>query len=171
MSRILFPLPLMAAILAYGAGCTPDLTTDQLHTQLRLIRQQVSVVTPPPVAIRDFTMVSYDHDGGATPFGESADAESQADLRPPQRGPQQYLETLPLEALRLVGILRKTGQAEVLILANGIVHRCRPGDYLGQQFGMIRRISDNGVELEELVPAGKQHWESRIAVLTLEENG
>jgi len=46
-------------------------------------------------------------------------------------------------------------------------HRVRIGDYLGRNYGRIESISENQVNLIEIVPSGSGGWVERPQTLTL----
>lgn len=165
------------ALIRFGAvlfsiscltGCTSEQTADQLRAQLHLVRQQTSIAPPSDVTVRHVSPFPYEHAGDHTPFGTPASTDADIERRPAQRGPMQYLEQFSLDAIRLVGTIAGDGKTEAWIETNGVVHRVRTGDYLGQQFGIVRHITEDGVELEELVSSGDHDWEIRPATLTMQ---
>ncbi|ALG67954.1 pilus assembly protein PilP [Beggiatoa leptomitoformis] len=64
------------------------------------------------------------------------------------------LESSPLDALKLVGILEDaTGTTWGLIMSpEGLITRVQTGDYMGQNSGLITSITDREIELLELHP-------------------
>lgn len=80
---------------------------------------------------------------------------------------REPLESYPLDALHMVGILQHEGQLWALITTpDGFVHRVTLGNYLGQHDGKILQITDEAIALEEKIPRGNG-WESRSSILTL----
>lgn len=91
-------------------------------------------------------------------------------LRPDSNRPREPLEEFPLDTLRMVGTLSQQGQSWGLVLANdGTIHRVQPGNYLGQNHGKIKQISEFEIELLEIVPDGLGGWMERPASLALSE--
>lgn len=113
---------------------------------------------------------------------ELSDPFSSANLRPAaaaaaNTGPQpdlnrrrEPLEEYPLDALKMVGTLERGREAWVIVRApDGTVHRASVGNYIGQNFGTIRTISDDKVEIVELVQGALGNWIEREASLALAE--
>lgn len=50
---------------------------------------------------------------------------------------------------------------------DGIIHRVRPGNYLGQNYGRITSMSEGQIDLVELVPNGVGGWMERPASMAL----
>jgi type IV pilus assembly protein PilP len=164
---------LLASLLA---SCTERDTPDQLRAQLDSVRLSTPPTMPAPQPADEFTAHAYPvaEDGNAvTPFGAPAAAipnEIDIDERPRQRGARQPLEDVPLESIRLVGTLSRDGRTDALLQVDKVVYPARAGDYLGQNFGVIRSIQGRRVELEELVRNGGD-WEKRMTALELQGSG
>lgn len=90
--------------------------------------------------------------------------------RPDLNRRREPLEEYPLDALRMVGTLERADQAWVVVRApDGTVHRAGVGDHIGQNFGTIRRISEDKVEIVELIQGAIGNWIEREATLALAE--
>lgn len=89
-------------------------------------------------------------------------------LCPDPDRPRQILEEFTLDSLRMVGTLNQNDQTFVLIRSpDSIVHRVTHGDYLGTNYGRIRRIEDTQVEVVEIISSSRG-CEERNASLKLE---
>ena len=75
-----------------------------------------------------------------------------------------------LENLRMVGTLQqgKTNFALVKSPDNNLF-RVKPGNYLGQNFGLITEISESTIKLKEIVQDSGGDWTERISTMTLVE--
>ncbi|MDH3563377.1 MAG: pilus assembly protein PilP [Gammaproteobacteria bacterium] len=90
--------------------------------------------------------------------------------RPDPKRRKEPLEDYPLDSLKMVGTLMRGKQAWAVIQApDGTVHRAQVGDHLGQNSGMIHKISDEKVDLIELIQGTLGDWIEREANLTLLE--
>jgi type IV pilus assembly protein PilP len=83
---------------------------------------------------------------------------------------KEPLEDYPLDSLKMVGTLMRGKQAWAVIQApDGTVHRAQLGDHLGQNSGMIRKITEEKVNLIELIQGAMGDWVEREASLALME--
>lgn len=103
--------------------------------------------------------------GNLKPKGESKDDPN---LNPRQREP---LEAYELESLKYVGIITKNKNSFAIILADGALYQVKPGQYMGQNFGVITQITEAEVALKELVQDSNGDWVERIGSLLLQEQG
>jgi type IV pilus assembly protein PilP len=90
--------------------------------------------------------------------------------RPDPNRRKEPLEDYPLDSLKMVGTLTRGKQAWAVIQApDGTVHRAQVGDHLGQNSGMINKITEEKVDLIELIQGTMGDWVEREANLTLLE--
>ena len=52
---------------------------------------------------------------------------------------------------------------------DGLVHKVQPGNYLGQNYGRVTRISETEIVLREIVQDAAGEWTERPATLQLVE--
>ena len=84
--------------------------------------------------------------------------------------PREFLESFPLDTLRLVGTLEQGGTLWALIrTADGTIQRVTLGNYMGQNFGKIIRIDDSEVVLREIVPDGFGGYQEKRTSVALSE--
>lgn len=90
--------------------------------------------------------------------------------RPDPNRRRELLEAFPLDGLGMVGTLGHGNDMVALVLdPEGVVHRVKVGNYMGQNEGRITRIAENRVDLVELVPDGSGGWIERQASVALDE--
>ena len=91
-------------------------------------------------------------------------------LQPDFNRPKQPLEAYPLESLKMVGTLtqKKVFYALVKTPDNNL-YRVKPGNYMGQNFGLITEITESATAVKELVQDGSGDWSERISSLQLLE--
>jgi type IV pilus assembly protein PilP len=92
-------------------------------------------------------------------------------LRPDIDRIKEPLEDFPLDTLRLKGTIDdKEGIKWGLIFApDNTIHRVIEGNYLGQNHGRIISVSDQTIELTEIVPDGLGNYIERSSAITLIE--
>jgi len=93
-----------------------------------------------------------------------------SDIQPDLTRKKELLESYPLESLSMVGTLQQSSEIFALIKSpEGALHRVRKGNYLGQDFGKIARITENEVILLEIVQDGVNDWSERLSTLLLKD--
>lgn len=83
---------------------------------------------------------------------------------------RQPLEAFPLDVMAMVGSMDRAGHRVALVKVDKLLYQVRPGDYLGLNYGLVKRISENEVSLREIVQDPVGEWVERSAVLQLQEN-
>ncbi|MFZ6674255.1 pilus assembly protein PilP [Undibacterium sp. Xuan67W] len=98
-------------------------------------------------------------------------AESNNGLRPDMERRKEALESYPLDTLQMVGTIERPNLRYALIKVSGEnkVIQVKMGNYLGQNFGMITKITDNELEIKEIVQDAAGEWTERQAKLELQE--
>lgn len=90
--------------------------------------------------------------------------------KPDLNRPKEALESYPLDALRMVGTLKQAGTQWALIRAtDGTIHRVTTGNHMGQNYGKIIRITENKLELVEIVSDGLGNYTERRASVAMSE--
>jgi len=69
----------------------------------------------------------------------------------------------------MVGILERSSQRHALLRTNGVLYPVRVGNYVGQNFGIVRSITDSQVSLREVVQDAAGEWVERVSTLELQE--
>jgi type IV pilus assembly protein PilP len=82
---------------------------------------------------------------------------------------KEPLEAFPLDAMAMVGSLTKTGQPVALVKVDNLLYQVKPGNYLGQNYGRVTKISETEVTLREIVQDAAGEWIERAATLQLQE--
>lgn len=167
--------PTTLAILLGLAGCgAPDLS--DLETYAMEIKMRRS---PPMEPLPEFILAEtfqYQARQRRDPF--VPDRETAASIpAPPDPGgpspdplrPRESLERFALDSLVMQGILQRGNDIWALILAkeDKSLHRVTIGNHLGQHHGRIVHISEQGIDLIELVQDGAGLWRERDQSLTL----
>jgi type IV pilus assembly protein PilP len=71
--------------------------------------------------------------------------------------------------MTLVGSISKAGRPVALVKVDNLLYQVRPGNYLGQNFGKVTKISETEVTLREIVQDAGGEWVERIVSLQLQE--
>jgi type IV pilus assembly protein PilP len=97
-------------------------------------------------------------------------AKSNNGLAPDLNRRKEPLEAYPLDNIAMVGTLEKPGLQYALLRAEGIVYQIKLGNYVGQNFGVVTKITDNQVALKEVVQDASGEWVERTSTLQLQES-
>ena len=82
---------------------------------------------------------------------------------------KEPLESSPLDTVVMVGTLVKAGQPVALVRVDRLLYQVRVGNYLGQNYGRITKVSDTELSLREIVQDAAGEWIERTATLQLQE--
>lgn len=171
-ARILIRIALLL-LLAFLAGCAKG--TRDLEEKLAEIRSRQGAPVEPLPAMREFPPFPYTAFDLRDPFAPFSDDENApsgggAGPKPDPDRPKEYLESYPLDSLDMVGTLGTVNDLAALLKdPDGVVHRLRPGNYIGQNDGQITAIFEDRIELVELVSNGNGGWIERPASIALDD--
>lgn len=82
---------------------------------------------------------------------------------------KEPLEAEPLDAMTMVGSLDKKGMPTALVRVGTLLYQVRVGNYLGQNYGKVTRITETSIQLREIVQDGGGDWIERTSTLELQE--
>ncbi len=92
-------------------------------------------------------------------------------LAPNANRPKEPLEAFDLDKLQMVGTLERAKVMYALIKTpEGSMYRVKPGNYIGQNFGLITDISETEVKLKEIVEDSNGDWVERTSTIVLNEH-
>ena len=101
---------------------------------------------------------------------DGAQASSNSALVAPELARRKEpLEEFPLDTMALVGSMVKNGQPVGLVTVGKLLYQVRMGEYLGQNYGRVTKISETEVVLREIVQDAAGEWIERTASLQLQE--
>ena len=172
--RVALVIPLIAALAACGrAG------TDDLRAFIDEVKQRQGAPIKPLPKLEPYEAFVYQAFELRSPFsvavvGEGAASEAEAKkgtgITPDFKRQKEITETFPLDSMRLVGHLDRSGELWGLIRdPSGTLHRVQPGNFIGQNHGRIVRVTEERVDLTEIVPDGLGGWMERQASIALSE--
>ena len=127
---------------------------------------------PPLPEPQIFEIYAYNDSAVRDPFVPTKviEADARSGLRPDASREKEVLEQYPIGSLKMMGSLEKSGQLWALLRApDGTLHRTKKGGHMGHNNGEIIRITENELELKEIVPDGLGGWIERHSTLTASE--
>lgn len=167
-----------AAALALSA-CGPS---GQEEMQAWMARQRAGLsprIEPIPEP-RPFVPQAYTQASAVDPFSPqklalalrrdaSLAAATSALVAPELKRRKEVLEGYPLDSMSMVGSLLKQGRPVALIKVENQLYQAAVGQYLGQNYGKILRITETEVQIREIVRDPVGTWVERPATLQLQE--
>lgn len=177
--RALIVTAVALAVASGLAGCEGG-----EHSDLRAELDQMSRGLPrrvdPLPQVKPYQPVPYEAFDLPDPFGPAKielaqqgapGAVGDNKLKPDLNRPKEPLEAYPLETVTMVGTLTREQRNYALIKADTGLYRVRVGNYVGQNFGVITKITEGEVTLRELVQDSAGDWTERESSLLLQEAG
>jgi type IV pilus assembly protein PilP len=168
MKRRLACLPVVALLLG---GCGADDHADLRAFMAETGRDGGDRVAPLP-ALRQPDDFEYTPAGLEDPFkphrlqpSPGAGGPNQTDLA----RKLERLETFPLDALRMTGILIMRDRRQAVVRdPEGKLHRVGVGARIGQNFGVVTAVHEDRLEIREVVQDSAGNWVRGEAVLAIQ---
>jgi type IV pilus assembly protein PilP len=161
------------AFTLVGCGGEQVELTQWMAQQKREVKPNVQPISPP----KKFDPQPYVAFAGVEPFSVQKLAVA---LRQEARRPnsllaseinrrKEPLEAYPLDSMSMVGSLTKAGHPYALLKVDNLLYQVKPGEYLGQNYGKITKITETGVTIREIVQDAAGEWVERNTTLQLQE--
>lgn len=168
---------IFAAFTLAGCGLSNE---DELRQWMTEQKSQTRPKVAPISEPKQFKPENYTQVTSIEPFSnqkltqalrrESSQATANGALVAPELARRkEALESFPLDAMVLVGSMTKAGQPVALVKVDNLLYQVRPGNYLGQHYGRVTKISETEVSLREIVQDAAGEWIERTATLQLQE--
>lgn len=151
---------------------------DDVKEWMKEIRGQTKVSVPKLSEPKKFTPFTYAVKDSPDPFNaiklSTALAKARATssvgaLKPDLERRREPLEYFPLDTVKMVGTLQKAGLSYALLQVDKTVYHAKVGSYVGQNFGMITAVTENSIDIKEIVQDAAGEWVERQAKLELQE--
>lgn len=164
-------------ILALGAllaGCSDE--QQELRGWMDEQRRAMPTTRETVSAPKRFEPFRYENAGQADPFSQAklslkaGSGAPSSGVKPDLNRSREALEGFPLENIRMVGHMASGRSTFALLEVDKLVYQARVGNYAGQNFGMITRVTENEVVLKELVQDAAGDWVERDTSLRLQES-
>jgi type IV pilus assembly protein PilP len=83
---------------------------------------------------------------------------------------KEPLEAFPLDSITLVGSVNQFGRREALLRVDRLLYKVKVGEYIGQNNGRIKEITETSVTFRELVFDSSGEMVERMSSLQLQES-
>ena len=171
-----FALSVAAAMIGVAlSGCTGEQGELQewMEQQKREVKPSVQPLSPP----KKFDPQPYSALSGVEPFStQKLTVALKQEARQPNsmlaaeiNRRREPLEAYPLDSMSMVGSVVKQGRQYALLRVDNLLYQVKLGDYLGQNYGKITKITETDISLREIVQDAAGEWIERPGALQLQE--
>lgn len=165
-----------APLVLSACGFSSETEIQQWMAETRSTMKPNTQPVPEP---KQFTPQTYESRAVVDPFDgqkivmavarQQQARASASSVKPDLDRRRETLEGFPLDQIRMVGMMRQSGTNVALVESNGSTHMLRVGNYVGQNFGLVTRITEAEVQLKEIVQDAAGEWVERPAKLELQD--
>lgn len=177
MMKVIRTLPLLLCVSLAACGSSDQ---DEIQQWMATQRNQTKPTVQPIPEPKKFTPQLYAEEASTDPFSkqrlaqalksDATQSPSNATLIAPELARRKEpLEAFPLDAMVMVGSLIQRGQPVALVRVDKLLYQVKSGNYLGQNYGRITKVSENEIVLREIVQDAAGEWIERAATLQLQE--
>jgi type IV pilus assembly protein PilP len=164
---------LSVAFLFAACGGEQEELQQWMEQQKREVKPSVTPLSPP----KKFDPQPYAQLNGVEPFSPQKLAVA---LKQETRQPnsllaaevnrrKEPLEAYPLDSMTMVGSVTKQNRPYALLKVDNLLYQVKPGDYVGQNYGKITKISETELALREIVQDAAGEWIERMTSIQLQE--
>ena len=166
----------LAGLLAL-AGCG-DSDVQEVRDWMKQVDSQAVVAVKPISEPKTFVPFAYAAQEEIDPFSPNKllaelarlDRKPGGGLKPDTERRKEFLETFPLDTVKMVGTLEKSKVMYALLQVDKSVYQVRAGQHVGQNYGLITGISEDAVSVKEIVQDATGDWVERMSKLELQES-
>jgi type IV pilus assembly protein PilP len=170
---------LLVALCGAGllAGCGGD--AEEISQWMEQQRKEAKATVTPLLPPKKFLPQPYESGAGVEPFStqklsvaiKQEAAQPNSLLTAEMNRRKEPLEAYPLDNMGMVGSLTREQRRYALLRVDNLLYQVKAGDYLGQNFGRITKISETDITLREVVQDAAGEWIERTSTLQLQEKG
>ena len=170
-------LTFFSLFLAACGASSQDELRQWMAEQKNVTKAGIEPITEP----KKFAPQLYTQGGAIDPFSiqrlaqsvkrdSSRVADNAALLAPELARRKEALESFPLDSVTMVGSLIKEGRPVALLRVDNLLYQVREGNYMGQNYGRITKISETEVAVREIAQDASGEWVERPVKLQLLES-
>ena len=156
-------------------ACVDD--QDELQQWMEQQKREVKPSVEPLSAPKKFIPQSYVALSGVEPFStQKLTVALKQEARQPNsllaaeiNRRKEPLEAYPIDSMSMVGSVVRGGHPYALLRVDNLLYQVKQGDYLGQNYGKILKISETDVAFREIVQDAAGEWIERMSALQLQE--
>ena len=175
MMNIRYSAALLAGALLL-AGCSES-DVAEINSWMAEVKQNTKVNVAPLSEPKTFIPFAYGVREATDPFDPNKllaelarAAASNNPLRPDPERRKEFLESFPVDSMKMVGTINKAGVSYGLLQIDRNVYQVKAGQRLGQNFGQVTGVSEAAISLKEVVQDAGGEWVERMSKLELQES-
>lgn len=159
------------------AGCS-DSDVAEVNSWMDEVKKETRVNVVPLAEPKVFIPFAYGVREQIDPFDPNkllaelarAAATGSNPLRPDESRRKEFLESFPVDSMKMVGTMNKAGISYGLVQIDRNVYQIKAGQRLGQNFGQVTGVSEAAISLKEVVQDAGGEWVERMSKLELQES-
>jgi type IV pilus assembly protein PilP len=170
-ARTLLVLILSALLVSCGGDGMQD-----LRQYVKKVKARKPGRIEPLPEIKQIETFVYVPDDRRNPFllSQAAESEEVAEvgdgLAPDPNRRKEELEQFPLDSIRMVGTVDMEDTVWGLVkTSDKTIHKVKVGNYMGQNHGQVTSITEDKIELTEIIPKKPKGFMERQASVSLSE--
>jgi type IV pilus assembly protein PilP len=175
LKRLMACLMLCTTSAIFLSACTSgqEELQEWMEQQRKEVKPNVSPLSPP----KKFIPEPYASFNAVEPFStQKLTVAIKQESRQPNsllaseiNRRKEPLESYPLDSMSMVGSVTKQARPTALLRVDKLLYQVKVGDYLGQNYGKITKITENDISLREIVQDAAGEWIERNTTLELQE--
>ena len=165
------------SLILTGCGTSGE---DELRVWMAEQRASTRPNVQPLTEPKKFLPEAYTQEGAVDPFNQvkltqalkrdsNQVASNAALIAPEMARRKEPLEAFPLDSITMVGSLNRSGAPTALVKVDSLIYQVKIGQYLGQNYGKVVRITENSIQLREIAQDATGDWVERSVSLDLQE--
>jgi len=174
-SHVVARLLLLISVASVVAACGSE--TDELQGWMDQQRREVKPSITPLVPPKKFDPAPYASAQSVEPFSnQKLSVALKQEAKQPNsllaaeiNRRKEPLEFYTLDGMNMVGSVTKQGKPFALLKVDNLLYQVKVGDYLGQNYGRILKITETEIALREIVQDAAGEWIERPSTLQLQE--
>ncbi len=167
--------PVLAAVLLAGCG---DSDVKEINQWMDEVKATTKTTVVPLAEPKTFIPFAYELRDQTDPYDPNKllaelarqAATSNNPLRPDMDRRKEFLESFPLDVMRMVGTIQKGGVNYALVQIDRQLHQIKPGQRIGPNYGMVTGVTDVQINVKETVQDAGGEWVERTSKLELQES-
>jgi len=170
---------MLAALLGATVltGCS-DSDVAEVNSWMDGVQKSTKVSVVPISEPKTFVPFAYGVREEIAPFDPNkllaelarAAASSNSQFKPDLGRRKEFLESFPIDSMKMIGTINKAGASYGLIQIDRNVYQVRVGARLGQNFGLVTGVADSAISIKETVQDAGGDWVERLSKLELQDS-